>query len=211
MRIIAVEQGTDEWKAARLGIPTASCFDLIVTKTGKASTSAKKYKARLLGEWYTGCPADDYVSPYMQRGSSMEKAAVDYYAFTTGSRVEKVGLCVTDDGLIGASPDRLVDDDGLLEIKCLSAENHILNLTGKDTSLDHRPQVQGQLYVTGRKWCDLLFYHPTIRSIVRRVERDEKYLAILDRELRAFVEDMKAKRAELDATRPKYEEDSVPF
>ena len=211
MKIIDVVQGSDEWRAARLGIPTASEFSNIVTATGKKSASQRKYMARLLAEWYTGCLGEQFSSPFMERGQGMEVEAVRFYEFSTGAKVDRCGLCVTDDGMIGASPDGLVGDDGLVEIKCLSAENHLFNLIGGDSSADYKCQMQGQMFVTGRKWCDLLLYNP-IGPVVRRFERDEEYLSVLGPELAVFVAEMYSWRKRLDDSRPVVsKEDDTPF
>lgn len=178
MKVIDVPQGSDEWLVARLGVPTASCADLILTpKTRKPSGSQDKYLARLCAEWFIGQPLDDVKSPWMERGSEMEAEAVRAYEFDAEADASAVGFCLRDDGCFGASPDRLVGSDGLLEIKCPSAETHMTYLLADGgVAGDYWGQVQAQLWVTGRKWVDLLSYHPTLPRVRSRVERDDAYI-----------------------------------
>lgn len=203
MRIIKCQQGSEEWHAARIGLPTASRFSEIVTpKTMKRSGSFNGYMAELLAEWFLGMSLSEGESGYMERGRGLEPEARGYYALVSpeGPTVP-VGLCLTDDGTAGASPDSLVGDDGLLEVKCLSAKNHMYHVAhGIDVS-DYWCQTQGQLFVTGRKWCDLLLYHPTLPSIIHRVEPDPKFQAALGEHLGEFVKSMAEKRAELESAR----------
>lgn len=200
MRIINVKQGTDEWLRARLGLPTASNFDRLITKTGKPSASADRYLARLCAEWFMGYPLDEMQTPFMERGSALEAEAVAYYEFETDSTTSEVGLCLTDDGKAGASPDRLVGDDGLLEIKCPSPEVHMGYLLGGLTD-EYRVQVQGQLWVTGREWCDLLSFHPTIPRATVRIERDEDFIGALADIVANFAARLDAAKAKLEPTR----------
>lgn len=186
MKELNVKQGSDEWIKARLALPTASNFDRIITAKGlKASAAQDKYLARLAAEWFLGVPIEDASSGFMQRGTAMEAEAVAYYELETGLDTRTVGLCLTDDGIAGASPDRLVGDDGLLEIKCPGAETHMEYLLfGCD---DYVLQVQGQLWVTGRQWCDRLCYHPVIPSVISRLTRDDRVIEAIAREVGAFA------------------------
>lgn len=175
MKIIECEQGSPEWINARIGLPTASNFDKIITPTGNASKSADRYLGKLAAEWFLGQCLDDFERPFMQRGTDLESSAVAAYEINNDVDTVKVGLCMLDDGSAGASPDRLVGDDGLLEIKCPSAEVHMMYVLGGPPD-DYFVQIQGQLWVTGRKWCDLLCFHPTLPSVSKRYTRDEKFI-----------------------------------
>lgn len=187
MQIHPAPQGSRAWLYARLGIPTASNFHRLLTPAQlKPSKSADAYLNTLLAEWALGRPMDDQTSAFMERGHELEEQAARWYSFQNDLEVEEVGLCLTDDGLVGASPDRLVGDDGLLEIKCLSAPEHIAALMGEKDG-DHRIQVQGQLLVTGRVWSDLLFFNPVLPSVVVRHERDEAVQAALSEALPLFT------------------------
>lgn len=203
MNIIDVKQGTTEWIMARLGVPTASCFDQILTaKKLEPSASQAKYLARLCAEWFIGEPIDDGSgSGFTDRGTGMEEEAARWYSFDTGSSVESAGFCLHDDHIAGCSPDRFVEADGLLEIKCPAAHTHMnYYLNGFEDA--YTLQVQGQLWVTGRKWLDKLSYHPVIPCVTLRVQRDEKIIAAIDREVRAFAEKLDAARKRLESFRP---------
>jgi predicted phage-related endonuclease len=198
VKIIACKQGSPEWLRARLGVPTASCFDKILSPAKLApSASQGKYRARLLAEWYLGQPLDEAESGFMQRGTQLEGEAVKWFEFTTGRDAAEVGFCLTDSGDAGASPDRLVGTDGLLEIKCPSAETHMgYLLNGFD---EYVLQVQGQLWVTGRQFAYQLSYHPSIPSVLKRVERDDKIIKAIAEHVTAFAATVEAGRVALRA------------
>ena len=192
-----VEQGSAGWLKLRLGIPTASCFDQIITnKTMKPSSSADAYAYRLIAEQILGCPLDGASSGFMERGTILEESAVDFYELQRGCDTEKVGFVLRDDRRVGCSPDRLVGGDGLLEIKCPSAAVHIGYLLG-DEGIGYRAQTQGQLWLTGRAWVDTLSYNPGLPSALNRVERDEPFIAALDAAMTTFLAFMDDKKAEL--------------
>lgn len=182
-------QGTTEWLSVRAGIPTASMFDQIITpKTGKLSTSAEGYMLRLLAERILKRPVEQQAfSGWMDRGSAMESDAVAFYEFQRSLDTVKVGFITNDAGTIGASPDRLVGDEGLLEIKCPSEAVHMGYLLHGSLGEKHKPQVQGQLWVTGRMWSDTLSYHPELPPALIRVERDNAYIAALSAAVEAFA------------------------
>jgi hypothetical protein len=190
MIIHVCTQGSEEWRRLRMGVPTASEFHRILTPGGKPSKQAESYLFGLLGELMMGRPLDAPSFPWMERGHDLESDAANWYELQCDIATKIVGFCTTDDGRIGASPDRLVGDDGLLEIKCPSPDVHVRYLLFPDRGVDaeYRVQVQGQLYVTGRRWCDVVSYHPELPSVIVRVERDEDYIAKLDAELKTFCE-----------------------
>jgi predicted phage-related endonuclease len=217
VKIIACKQGSPEWLRARLGVPTASCFDKILSPAKLApSASQGKYRARLLAEWYLGQPLDEPESGFMQRGTQLEGEAVKWFEFTTGMDAAEVGFCLTDNGDAGASPDRLVGTDGLLEIKCPSAETHMgYLLSGFD---EYVLQVQGQLWVTGRQFAYQLSYHPSIPSVLKRVERDDKTIKAIAEHVPAFAatvaagrETLRAMTADSAATVEAFRGDDSPF
>jgi hypothetical protein len=185
MIIHRCKQGTPEWTALRIGIPTASEFDRILTpKTRKPSSQADGYMHQKLAEWSLGEPTDAAASQYMTRGSELEAEGRAWYEFEYGVRVDQVGFITNDAGTIGASPDGLIGDEGLIEIKCLAAVNHVAALLGDAD--DYVLQVQGQLWISGRKWCDRCYYHPTIKPFVERVECDEECIGQLAAAVEAF-------------------------
>jgi hypothetical protein len=205
-----VPQNSDAWDILRLGIPTSSKFSEIVTPGGKPSKSSKRYMHRLLAEWRNGAPLMDpqsqYQSGWMERGHLLEEQAVKAYEFVTNSDTESGGFVTDDAGLIGASPDRLVGEDGLLEIKCPSPAVHMGYMVEGVQSLigDYWPQLQGQLLITGRKWVDIVSYCdcPGFPPVVIRVQRDEPYIENLQNALVEFVREMMGKRVMLDRDFP---------
>ena len=189
MKIITAEQQTPEWYKARAGIPSASNFDMIVTSKGEPSKQAQKYMYRLAGERITGIPEETYQNAAMARGVELEAEARSYYELTTGQTVEQVGFFVHDDGF-GCSPDGLVGEDGLIEIKCPSMAVHVGYLLDNKVPTDYFQQTQGQLLVTGRKWLDFISYYPLMKPLVVRIERDEVFLRKLKVELKMFVKQL---------------------
>lgn len=186
-------QGSAAWHKARLGCPTASHFDDIVTpKLFKPSSGAKGYRTRLLAEWLTGIPADAASSGFMDRGMGMEERAAAAYAFARDVDVQEVGCVLRDDRMVAASPDRLVGEDGALEIKVPSAATHIRNLL--EGMGGYAGQVQGCLWLTGRKWVDLVSWHPDMPVAAIRIERDEEHIAALEKHVSAFVVDLLRER-----------------
>ena len=197
MRVINVEQGSREWVEARLGIPTASAFKRIVTSTGKLSAQRDAYQAELLSEWVFGEPAKDFDTTWTERGKVLEPDARRYYSFHTDTEARTVGFCLRDDSIAGASPDGLVGDDGLLELKCPREDTHLLYLSRGVLPTDYKAQVQGQLWVTGRAWADFMSYCPELPPFLIRVEPDRKFQSALDDHMPTFHAELMAGRARL--------------
>ena len=188
MIIVDCEQGTEEWEQARLGIPTASNYDKILTpKQLKVSTS-DGYLLDLLADWMLGWPVQSWSSGLSERGTVMEDKAREWYEFTTGVEVERVGFVLRDDKLTGGSPDGFVGEKGGVEIKVPGPKSHIEYLLLDDDVNPHLGQIQGLMYLTGREWWDLVVYSEVLPPIVRRFERDEGYMVKLARALFIFNE-----------------------
>jgi hypothetical protein len=189
MLIHDVVQGSPEWRALKLGRPSASEFHKIVTPTGKLSAQARKYACRLVAERLLNQPLDLLEGiPAVERGKALEADAIAQYEFAEEMETRAVGFVTTDDGLIGASPDRLiVGARGGLEVKCPLLQTHIdYWLAGPGD--DYRPQVQGQLWVCELEFDDFYSYHPQMEPVLIRTERDEPYIKLLEQSLRAFVD-----------------------
>lgn len=181
-------QGTAEWFEARCGVVSASNFDRIITTKGEPSKQREKYLYELAAERVTGKPLESFQSEAMARGVELEAEARLAYELLTERTVKTAGLCYKDETRqIGASPDGLVGDDGLLEIKCPQANTHVGYLLDDKLPTDYFQQVQGQLYVTGRKWLDFMSYYPGLKALVIRVDRDEKFITALSIELEIFL------------------------
>jgi len=194
MQLLDVQQGTLEWLRARVGVPTASEFKRIITKTGKPSAQAEGYLHQIVAEWLINQPIDGETSGWMERGSDLEAEAVAFYEFQFDRTTSKAGFCLTDDGAFGCSPDRLVGEDGGLEIKCPSAKIHVGYMLGVPHE-EYIPQVQGCMLVTGRRWWDFISYNPLLPVVYHRYERDDAYIETLSGLLADFDEQIaEAKR-----------------
>jgi len=187
-----MQQGSREWLAIRMGLPTASQFHRIVTPAKLvASSQAAGYMHELLAETFLPLPPDsDPVTGFMSRGNELEPLARRYYEFGHDVEVKEVGFVTDDAGTVGCSPDGLVGDDGGLEIKCPSAANHIAALLNPKGGISpaYRLQVQGNLAICERDWWDELSFHPTLTGSERRIFRDEGVIAVLTKEIAAFNE-----------------------
>lgn len=190
LEIIDCGQNSPEWYAARLGIPTASRFKDVIAK-GQGLTR-RKYLYTLAGERLTGEPAESYTNEAMQRGHAMEAEARERYAFQRDAEPQTVGFMRRKVGehWIGASPDALLGEDGLLEIKTKAPHLQLECLDGGRLPPEHVAQVQGQLWVSGRQWADFVSYWPKLPLFVIRVERDDAYIATLSAEVIAFCEEL---------------------
>ena len=198
MIVLDCVQGSPEWVQARLGIPTASRFDDILTpKTMKLAEGRKTYMHELLAEWLLGEQLDKAETEWMQHGTFMEPQAVSWYEFHKGIDTTPVGFVLRDDKLVGCSPDRLIGLDGGLEVKCRGAEKQVACLLGKDPALT--TQVQGCLWICERDWWDVLGYHERLPPVLTRVGRDEKVIGLLKSALDQFTDELAEARLKITA------------
>jgi putative phage-type endonuclease len=188
MRIIECEQRSSEWYQARVGIPSASEFDKIITTSGLPSTQRNKYLYKLVGEKLGALPEEGFKSKAMEDGILKESEARDMYARDV-KPITQCGFCLHDDGY-GASPDGLVEEDGQVEIKCPSLAVHVEYLIRKELPTDYFCQTQGQLLVTGRKYNDFISYYPGLKPLVIRVRPDLKFQEMLKVELSEFIKEL---------------------
>lgn len=193
------EQGTLEWHLDRLGVPSASMFSKIISSTGKASTQAKDYMRQLLADWVANEPVDPMrPTQAMIDGTELEADARVRYEIATGNDVEECGFCfLNEDKLIGMSPDGLVGDDGLLEIKCPKGKTLVGYILDDKLPTAYVQQVQGQLWISGRQWCDFFSYHPKVGHFLHRVERDDEYIDVMDQLTSKFINTMLENRERL--------------
>jgi putative phage-type endonuclease len=191
-----IVQGTDEWKMLRLGKATASRIKDIIakTKSGGYSTSRDKYLTQLLLERLTGTVADSYTDAAMNWGTEQEPFARAAYEALKGVMVDQVAFINHPTiEMAGASPDGLVGEDGLVELKCPMSHTHLESLLG---GLDdqYKVQVQWQMACTGRKWTDLCSFDPRfpadLQLVVKRFERDDSYIATLEKEVIKFLAEL---------------------
>lgn len=171
----AIEQRSPEWWALRLGKPTASEFSKIITSKGEPSKSASTYAVTLACELFAGKALDGWEgNSYTERGRELEVTALELYEFTREVELTRVGFITDNADTMGCSPDALIGDDGMAEVKCLKAENHAKAILYYEKHgrcpTDYVQQTQGQLMIGERKWCDLIFYHPELPLLVIRQE-----------------------------------------
>lgn len=186
------EQGTAEWFDLRKGIPTASEFECLVKKTaaGKASATRRTYMLQLAGEVLTGEPPEGFNSIYTDRGKLLEPEARDLYAMLHDVSPEQVGF-ITNHGA-GCSPDSLIGNDGMLEIKTKKPALLVEAIDNDKFVEDHQAQCQGALWVAEREWIDLTLYWPGLPPFIKRAYRDEAYIATLAAAVSAFNEELAA-------------------
>lgn len=176
-------QGTKEWATARAGMITASRFNELLTPAKlEPSKSVTPYLYELAGETLLGGPASSFQSAAMDRGKEFEPEARDYFDLTQGREpVEEAGLIyLNEDRRIACSPDGLIGADEGLELKCPEIKKHVTYLMAGVCPPEYWHQVQGCLYVTGRKVWHFMSYYPGLPPLVVEVLPDERYHAALD-------------------------------
>jgi len=197
-------QGSAAWLAARRGRVTASRLgDLMAAgRDGKPAASRRAYLLDLVVERLTGAAVERYVSAAMQHGIDHEGEARTAYEWMTDLAVEPVGF-VPHPAIpaFGASPDGLVGEDGLIEIKCPTTATHLGTLLGEPIDRRYVLQMHGQMACTGRAWCDFVSFDPRLPSPydvrILRVVRDEALVAEIEAAVRAFADEMEATLARL--------------
>lgn len=177
MQVHDMEQGTPEWFAVRMGLATASKFATVMAKgrDGGASKTRREYLYKLAGEVITGEPMEHFSNHHMERGHEMEPEARRYYAFMHDVEPVQVGFITN--GPKGCSPDSLIGNDGMLEIKTKLPHLMLAVLEADTFPAEHRAQCQGQLWVAEREWIDLNCYWPKMPPFIKRAYRDDAYIA----------------------------------
>lgn len=184
-----VAQGTTAWAQLRVGIPTASRFDEIVTP-GKLhlSKSCDKYAHELIAEQLLGQPLDNATSGFMERGTLLEKKAVSFYELQRDCEVDRVGFVMRDDRRVGCSPDGLiVGERGGVEIKVPSAGIHIGYLLGS-AGEKYKLQIQGCIWLCELDYWDFVSYNPDLPSTIVRFNRDDDVIKPLAAGVDQFLE-----------------------
>ena len=191
-----MEQRTEEWFKARLGKVTASrVADVLAkTKTG-VSASRANYLTELVVERLTGQQAELYMNDAMQWGTDTEPQARMAYEAHKSVLVDEVGFIDHSSiAMFGCSPDGLVGGDGLIEIKCPNSKTAIETILSGKAPSKYIPQMQTQMAVTGRAWCDFVSFDPRLpedlQLFVVRVNRDDEYIANLEKEVSAFLQEV---------------------
>ena len=200
-----MEQRSEEWFAVRAGKATGSRIADIVAKTKSGpGASRANYAAQLVAERLTGKPADSFSNAAMQWGVATEPQAREAYEMKQGGYVEEVGFLVHPSiPMSGASPDGLVGDDGMLEIKCPNTATHIEYLLGKVVPAKYKPQMTWQMLCAGRKWCDFVSFDPRMperhQLFCVRYEFDAEYADELEAEVVKFLAEVSETVAKLEA------------
>lgn len=200
-----LEQRSPEWFAARLGKVTASCIYKVMakTKTGYGADRAN-YAAQLVTERLTGTPTEGFSNAAMQWGTDTEPQARAMYSLECAEPVTEIGFLHHPlIGMAGASPDGLVGDRGMVEIKCPNSATHIATLTGSPIDRKYILQMQWQMACAERDWCDFASFDPRLPAPmqlhIRRVERDDDLLVEIETEVEAFLAEIEATVADLEA------------
>jgi len=196
---LQLEQGGAEWLRSRIGIVSGSRFKDVLTEpkskadkeSGKLSQTAETYLYELVSMILTD-EAPSFSSAATDWGHQYEPLARLEYEIMTDNNVTETGFFLHESRKIGASPDGLVDDDGMIEIKCpFNSVNHVRTVVAGEMPKEHIAQVQGNLWINGRRWCDFISFDPRIdgdgRLFIQRIERDDKFIENLERRVMAFV------------------------
>lgn len=191
-----IEQGSKEWLELRLGKVTASRIADVLAK-GKSgeALSREDYRYELVVQRLTGDPGESFTNAAMEWGTATEpQARIAYEAFAD-IFVEQVPFVLHPTiEWFGCSPDGLIGDKGLLEIKCPNSKTHIKYLNAGKPPAKYVPQMQCQMAVTGRKWCDFVSFDPRLpgdlQLFVVRLDRDEDYIKSMEAEVVKFLSEV---------------------
>lgn len=209
MKILDFPQGSDEWRKARLGKVSASRIAEMTAKTKSGYGSSRaNYAAELIAERLTGTPAEKFTSAAMQRGTEQEPVARAMYEFMRDVAVTQVGLVMHPTiGAACASPDGLVGEEGLVEIKNPNIATHIDTLLSDAIDGKYLKQMQWQMATCERAWCDFVSFDDRLPAemqlFIKRVYRDEAMIAELEKETRLFLSEIDATMARLTAKYPR--------
>jgi len=188
--IVMVEQGSPEWFAQRLGRITASNFGALMTlprskkdrEAGLISETARTYLVKKVSEVLTGM-SKEFTTQSMEWGSETEDEARKIYELENMVEVKQIGFAILESNpIVGGSPDGLVGDDGIIEIKCPDSNTFTGYLLGDSIVKGYMAQIQGNLWILDRSWCDFIVYDPRViredlRIHIMRVNRDDEYIS----------------------------------
>lgn len=189
--IIDCEQGTPEWFDAKIGVPSVSVYDKIVTTKGEPSKEREGLLFKLAAEKIMRKKEEEYQNAHMLRGIALEPEARRVFSMITEIEVNQVGFVYYDEKRDrGCSPDGLIGSDSGLEIKCPTAATHIGYLLGGKLPARYFQQVQGCLYITNRKYWYFMSYHPDMKPFIMRTTRDDAFIEKLHSEIDRFCSDL---------------------
>lgn len=214
MKLIVCDQGSEEWHKARAGCITASMFKVARAKLksgankGDFTEAAKNYAFRLAIEQISGVPLDEGFETWaMERGHELEPLAREAHESMARVLVDRAGFVTTDDGLFGASADGLIDEDGGSEYKCLVSPEKLRDVLLGDDISDYLDQIQGCMWITGRKWWHFGLFCPALDAIGakffwREVRRDDDHIETMESELVEFSRLVTSYRLKLEKVQP---------
>lgn len=184
------DQGSPEWLAARRGVVTGSRFkdarDKL--KNGQPSKACQEYAMDIARERVGGAATAKFQNAAMRTGTEQEPVARFAYERRTGNLVEEVGFFTTEDRLFGLSPDGLVDDDGVIEIKTMVGSTTLFTAVADGDVSAYMDQCLGYLWLLGRQWVDLILWAPDLHHmVIKRIERDEAAIEALEADMIAFI------------------------
>lgn len=188
------EQGSPEWLAARKGCITGSrfkeCRDKL--KGGGPSKACTAYAMDTARERAGGSAPAKFQNAAMRTGQEQESVARMRYERQTGNLVDEVGFFTTDDGLFGLSPDGLIDDDGVLEIKTMVSSDTLFTAVAEGDVSAYMDQCLGYLWLLGRQWVDLVLWAPDLDlMVIHRITRNEEAIEALEADLMDFARTVK--------------------
>lgn len=189
------KQGTELWKQLRCGYITASrAKDVIATVKKGEGADRRNYRLELIYERLTATPYPRHVTQEMQWGLDHEDEAADAYEAATRQLVDRCGFVIHPTvSMFGASPDRLVGEVGLLQIKCPTPKTHLEWLQSGVVPVEHAAQMLAEMACDPvREWCEFMSYHPQLPHFIRRYHRDEKLIAALEAEVAHFNAELEA-------------------
>ena len=189
-------QGSQEWLEMRLGKVTASRMKDVLTngRGGNPSKTAESYMIELIAERLTGESKPFFENDAMRWGTETEPQARAMYELESGNDVEEVAFIVKDE-FIGVSPDGLIGSAGMLEIKCPTTSTQVRRALSGEYHNDYIAQIQAQLWVAEREWCDFVSFDPRLDCgasfLIERVNRDHLFISIMEEKTAVFIENMK--------------------
>ena len=201
--ITSMEQGSQEWLDMRLGKVTASRMkDLLSNgRGGNPSKTAETYMIELIAERLTGESKPFFENDAMRWGTETEPQARAMYELESGNDVEEVAFIIKDE-YVGVSPDGLIGDYGMLEIKCPTTTTQLKRALSKSYHADYEAQIQAQLWVAERNWCDFVSFDPRLDCgasfLIERVNRDDVFIEKMDVKVNLFIVEMKASLAKIE-------------
>lgn len=205
--ILECEQRTEEWVQLRCGKVTGSriCDVLAEIKKGEAA-SRKNYRAEIIVETLIGIPVEQYVSKEMQWGTDTEPFARAAYELEHDASITTVGFATHSMiDRFGASPDGLVGDDGLVEIKCPNTATHLEYLLSGTVPAAYQPQMLAEMACTGRQWCDFVSFDPRLpkrlQLFVRRFPRDDAKIGEIEAKVEEFLDEVDSVLSQLERIR----------